>query len=555
MRFKKILFAVLTVLLLTTSCGVKTSSSSTSTTPQSSDYSNVEVSILNDTVLYLDELESNSFLLNTSISNTNDYDLIYIIDQPDNYVTLENNKVIISPQVTKNYTFTITAILNKDRSKYDSKDFIVNITRGLIIGTRQISQVVVTANGDSATSKGISWFSSEDIVESHVLVSKDEKFANYKTYTGTRKSFTKYAEDDDLLYKRPQSTFYNHQALLDNLEPETRYYYKVGSTSMNLFSTVGSFKTTNPNGETKIFLTTDTHIGANERPLANNRFYHTALSDAFARYDYIDLLVNTGDFVTQWSSGYSYYESEWAYAMNISPLLRKTTFVPVAGNHDNNAAISSFDYSIANHYSLPASPQPINDGHIHGPNYSFDAGNVHIVVLNHNVRDVVTSQQNQWLDEDLTASNKPWKIVFSHIEVPEATKSILEKHNVQLAYSGHEHFYKRTKPLVSNVAQTMTLYSNDNNLFVNQIGTTYITNSTPGGADAWGEYSAGVNDFDGFGALSSLVSFGQVQTKWGMYTVLTINQNQIKAEVYLRNSPVITAPFKLYQTYGFIIQN
>ena len=71
----------------------------------------------------------------------------------------------------------------------------------------------------------------------------------------------------------------------------------------------------------------------------------------------------------------------------------------------------------------------------------------------------VDQKQLQWLDKELTASGSDWKIVFFHHPLyssgathgsadvqRELIEPVLLKHGVNVAFTGHEHFYERIKP-------------------------------------------------------------------------------------------------------------
>lgn len=515
------------------------------------DYSHSIVTILNNGSIYLDEIADSKVTLNVEVENALENNVVYILDQQAAFVSIDKNGIIsIKGDVPDKYWFSITAVLEADKSKFHMKDFIVNHTRGVIEGKEQISQVVLTINGDPMTSRGISWFTSYDIEDSVVYLSEDSQFSNLLRFEGELNTFDTSVNAMDSANQVADSTHYNHQALLTGLKPNTKYYYKVGSDEIKQYSSVGSFTTAKGSGPVKIFLTTDVHVGANEKPAASNRYYHAALSDAFERYNGIDYAINTGDFVTQWYSGYHYFESEWASVMNISPLLRQLTFIPISGNHDGKITDPLFNYSFTNHFSLPKSPEIINDDHQYGPNYAFEINDTHITMLNYHEKDRFTDNQKLWLEDVLSKTNKKWKIVFSHIILPIDVQKILEKHNVVLAYSGHEHVYRRSAPLLVGIPQTQN-YNNENGFVVNPKGTTYVVNTTTGGADAWRPYEPLTNEIDGFGLNSSIKDLGNAQTRWGMYTVLTIDESSIAVDIYVRNSTDAQQPFTKYTTYGF----
>ena len=530
-------------------------------TPQN-DGSNAVVRINNDSAVYYDELENEKFDLDVTVTGTENKKLIYLVDQEKEFISVsESGTVSIGSGITDKYVFRITAVLDANRSKNHSVEFTFAFTRGLITGERQVAQVVVTMNGDPQTSRGISWFTSSDVEESDVYVSTSADMKDPIKFKGTRKTFDKAATAG----AKEKTAFYNHQCVITGLSPSTTYYYKVGSEEMDLFSRTGSFKTAAATGAVKFFLTTDVHNGANENAMPSRRFYHAALSDAMSRGD-IDFAINTGDFVTMWHGGYSYFESEWARAMNISPLLRQTTFVPVSGNHDQKydnekGAYAEHRYSLINHYSLPSSPAEIDDGNANGPNYSFDISNAHFMIINiydsaQKPEDV--SKIKSWIERDLAQTDKRWKIAFSHIEVPDEIKAVLEANGVAIAYSGHKHFYRRTKPMASGVAQESTLGGADGKHFVNPRGTTYVVNTTTGGADEFRPpETAPYSDADVLSKFGGGVNYkGQAAARgWGMYTLVTVDDVSLTAELYVRAGNVASVPFELYETYGFILQD
>jgi predicted MPP superfamily phosphohydrolase len=89
--------------------------------------------------------------------------------------------------------------------------------------------------------------------------------------------------------------------------------------------------------------------------------------------------------------------------------------------------------------------------------YSFKpAAGVRFFALDSNYMD---KEQLAWLDKELAASGSDWKIAFFHhplyssgrahgpsLEIREALEPLLEKHGVDVVFTGHEHFYERIKP-------------------------------------------------------------------------------------------------------------
>lgn len=510
---------------------------------------NWQAKITNNENIYIDELSDDKLKLDLFYYGFKQEYLRFELNQKSSYVSFDSGYLYFSNSIYDGYEFNLYVFDDRLKSPLiATKRFVVKLTRGIISGEKVVSQVVLTIKGDSMTSRGISWFSSRDITDSDVLVSKSESFEHYNLYEGKRQTFSRYAYKTDQEKKKRQTNFYNHQADIVDLEPDTKYYYKVGSLSKDVFSEVGNFKTSG-RAETKIVLTSDIHVGTPEGVESYNRFYHTALKDAFARSNQdVDLIISTGDNISQWHKGNYYFEYEWSRLMNISSYLNKSTFVTMSGNHDTGSKNKEFDYAFPNHFNLPNAPKEINDGHIQGPNYSFDYNETHFIVFNYHQKGSVTADQTRWLENDLK-NNEHEKIIFlSHIEVPKEIKDILEDNNVGIAYSGHEHYYRRTGLVKNNVKQK-SVYKN--NLIKKNEGTMYVTNSSTGGNSGWRVYNNSQIDEFGFGFNSYLGSLGELDTlKAGMYSILTISFDKIEVDVYLRNSENALDPYVLFDSYG-----
>ena len=91
--------------------------------------------------------------------------------------------------------------------------------------------------------------------------------------------------------------------------------------------------------------------------------------------------------------------------------------------------------------------------------YSFKPsllGGVRFFALDSNVMD---QRQLDWLAKELAASGSEWKIAYFHhplyssggrhgsdLVLREQLEPLFEKHGVNIVFTGHEHFYERTKP-------------------------------------------------------------------------------------------------------------
>lgn len=216
-----------------------------------------------------------------------------------------------------------------------------------------------------------------------------------------------------------------HHVLLTNLSPATTYRYRISTgdetTEDHRFRTFGEQSFT-------CIIYGDTR---GQKPYFAQAERHGLVAERIAAEEDILFIIHTGDFVCG--------DEEWDEFFSVAgPMLRNTTLVPVAGNHEGSAeAFSAI-------FSLPAY-------------YSFDAGSLHVTVLDSNDwawPDMDT--QTAWLEEDL-ASPLPWKIAaFHHPPFSSDRKrpggdqairaewcGILSQNNVDAVVSAHTHAYER----------------------------------------------------------------------------------------------------------------
>jgi predicted phosphodiesterase len=123
-------------------------------------------------------------------------------------------------------------------------------------------------------------------------------------------------------------------------------------------------------------------------------------------------------------------------------LISKVPFFNATGNHEGNGPNTAA--FLQNPESSSLTPQY----------YSFDYGDLHVLVLNTQLDLRPGSAQFKFAKEDLESSTKYWKIVVSHSpaycagghgEDPNMvtiSKQVFEPNHVDLVLSGHSHFYQ-----------------------------------------------------------------------------------------------------------------
>ncbi len=126
-------------------------------------------------------------------------------------------------------------------------------------------------------------------------------------------------------------------------------------------------------------------------------------------------------------------------------LKQKVKFYAALGNHDilTHDGIDEINYS---------------KFHMEGRYYTFTKNNVQFFALDTNP-EAPWSKQLLWFEQELAASQQPWKIVFGHHqmyasgiygvnhELIERLTPLFKRYGVRLYLNGHEHFYERTLPI------------------------------------------------------------------------------------------------------------
>lgn len=253
----------------------------------------------------------------------------------------------------------------------------------------------------------------------------------------------------------------NHQINLSGLQPNTYYFYSIGSG--NTFYTPESaefyFKTSPVSGSTqpvRIWVIGDFGNGSQATIDVKNS-YLNHFGDT-----HTDVWLWTGD--NAYGSGtQTEYQSK---VFEVFPeVFRNTVAWPTPGNHDYGSI------NISNrgpYYDIFALPENAEAGGVPSNEeayYSFDYGNVHFLSLNSEYLPAIFSGTGvffDWLRSDLQQNQLPWVIAYWH--QPPYTKGthdsddsfsrsemsrqninpILEEFGVDLVLNGHSHGYERS---------------------------------------------------------------------------------------------------------------
>ena len=239
-------------------------------------------------------------------------------------------------------------------------------------------------------------------------------------------------------------TFYQYTAELTGLAPGATYSYRIAMGSAVVPDTTYRFRTAGP-GPFSFLVFGDSGAGtAGQVALTLQMVNETP-----------NLVLQVGDIAYEDGTFEQFQANFFDYYFS---LLRQACFFMVPGNHEYYTANAAPYLALQ---SPPTDTVPAADS---GRYYSFDWGDAHFVGLDSNLLAdaAAASRMLDWLERDLTNSHATWRIAyFHHLPYPESQHvddplclkartdilPILERHEVQLVLTGHEHSYQRSKPL------------------------------------------------------------------------------------------------------------
>ncbi len=349
-----------------------------------------------------------------------------------------------------------------------------------------ISKITTTFYGDTTSSKGFTWYTSKQLTDSTVQVTKKTNtvpdFNNALTFTGTSSLSTNSPEE--LLHKTEAT----------GLEANTVYHYRVGDKVRGVWGKAGTFQTAPDSGAFTFIDIADTQAKTEEEAILSSE----TLDKALQTVTDAQFVVHNGDIVDTGTT-----EDQWNWLLGHSQeSLLHTTIVPSAGNHEDE------NFAFYEHFHIN---EPAGSATETGAYYSFDYSNAHFIVLNSNEDSEkyanFSEAQVEWLKKDAAAAKEAgakWIIVNIH-KGPYTTSNhatdddiigangvrnqiapLMAQLDIDFVMQGHDHIYARTKPITSEGKATSpekiteTLNGESIEYSVNPDGSIYVIPATAG---------------------------------------------------------------------------
>ncbi|MCP4154357.1 MAG: metallophosphoesterase family protein [bacterium] len=244
-------------------------------------------------------------------------------------------------------------------------------------------------------------------------------------YTGGSVQTTEYGSD------------HQHKVVISNLTPGATYYYRV---TVNGTHHAGSFLAAPPASveNVKFLAYGDTRSYPADHDAVNAQMINTYTADPA----YQTFTVHVGDWVNDGDT-----ESDWTDEFfgrtrsNTIEMQANLSIQGCMGNHEYSGVLYEKYW-----------PYPFEAG---GRYWSYDYGPVHVVVLDQYVSYSAGSTQLTWLENDLAASDREWKVIVLHepgysagghsndSDVQQYIQPLCVQYEVDIVFCGHNHYYAR----------------------------------------------------------------------------------------------------------------
>lgn len=234
-----------------------------------------------------------------------------------------------------------------------------------------------------------------------------------------------------------------HRVRLDDLTPATEYQYALSSDAGRTWTPVRSFRTAADAGNEPYSFV---YLGDPQNGL--DEWGHL-IRQADQRFPDTRFYMIAGDTVDHGTE-----RDQWdQFFHEGSTVFDRAPFVPSLGNHDSHGGYPTL---YLQHFALPDNGTDNLDP---GRTYHITYQDLLVVVLDSNYDLHDPALQVEWMDRVLGESDARWKVVLYHhpfyasrpgrdnYQLRDTWGEIFDKHQVDIAFQGHDHAYMRTVPM------------------------------------------------------------------------------------------------------------
>lgn len=250
---------------------------------------------------------------------------------------------------------------------------------------------------------------------------------------------------------------YKNYAVMPDLEYNTFYEYRVGDAD-GIWSETFLFRTVRGlDSEVSFYYFADSQ---DENNLGE--WWKPAWKHAEEHFPDVDFVLHGGDIVQE--SGNQWYWDEML-GRNIE-LVSRIPFIASCGNHDYwEFYLHGYKHTFRKHVSYDLVEQNTENGIY----YTCRQGHVQFFILNSGADFDPDSQQYKWFVSEIEKCDTKWKIVMIHnplyspgkygsrpglndlaLALRKIFNPLFAKYSVDLVFSGHDHVYSKSYPVLSD---------------------------------------------------------------------------------------------------------
>ncbi|QKX18458.1 metallophosphoesterase family protein [Microbulbifer sp. YPW1] len=308
----------------------------------------------------------------------------------------------------------------------------------------QPDHLQLTWQGDPASSATVQWRTDGSVDNAILWFAPRDQFFSAGGKAVQRKKAT-YTELHSLqVVNDPVVRL--HRVALENLSPATDYLYAVSADNGKSWSAPREFRTaaSSPSEPFSFVYLGDPQNGLDR--------WGQLIRQADFEFPDARFYMIAGDLIDHGQE-----QDNWdQFFHEGSSVFDRSMVVPALGNHDSHGGHPTLylkQFALLGNGSSKLDP---------GRTYHVTYQDLLVVVMDSNYHLVEPELQVDWLDRVLDESNARWKVVIYHHPfyasregrdnkmIRDAWGPIFDKHNVDIAFQGHDHAYMRTVPMRGN---------------------------------------------------------------------------------------------------------
>lgn len=272
-----------------------------------------------------------------------------------------------------------------------------------------------------------------------------------------------------------------HIITIDNLKPNTKYFYGVASGNTVLQASSDNFFVTSPpvgsNQKVSIWALGDMGMGTKMQTQVYQKYME------FTKNQHTNLWLLLGDNAYAQGYDWEFQQRFFEYYQN-ERLMKQTVIFPAPGNHDYTPTTNRvIEDPILDYFKIFSMPTNGEAGGVPSKSkayYSYDYANIHFVSLDSYGIEALDkflyspdSKQMKWLEDDLKQNKQKWTMVYWHHppytmgsrnsdtekdlrSIRENVVPLLERYKVDLVLNGHSHVYERSQMIKGHYGMEAT---------------------------------------------------------------------------------------------------